>query len=297
MRPLPGRYLTSCLIRYGGHSVLIDTGEGTQITLCRTGWSFKDIDTILFTHYHADHIAGLPGLLLTIGNSGREEPITLMGPQGLRVVVEGLLRITGKLPFQVLGRELTKEEIEEQREICIGDMFVTPGKCSHGGMPCVGYSVAIKRRPRFDPERAKAAGIPLKLWRVLQQGEEAVGEDGTLYTPDMVLAEERKGMKITYSTDSRPTKAICRLAEGSDLFICEGMYGDPEKQEKTEEKHHMSFQEAATMAARAGVKELWLTHYSPAMPDPEEYLEVARAIFPNTHLGKDRMIREFKYED
>lgn len=297
MMPLPQRYLTSCLIRFGGHSILIDCGEATQITLRRTGWSFKDIDYILFTHYHADHVAGLPGLLLTIGNSGRTEPLTLIGPQGLKQVAEGLLRITGKIPYPVLGRELTQEEIKNQEELQLGDMYVRPGKCNHGGMPCVGYSVEIKRRPRFDRTRAEEAGIPIPYWRKLQMGETVTSEDGVIYTPDMVLAEERKGMKVTYSTDTRPTKAIQTLAENSDLFICEGMYGDPEKQEKTEEKHHMSFKEAATMAKNANVQELWLTHFSPAMPNPQDYQEIAQAIFPNTVVGKDRMIKEFKYED
>lgn len=297
MMPLPNRYLTSCLIRFGGHSILIDAGEGTQITLRRTGWSFKDIDVILFTHYHADHVAGLPGLLLTIGNSGRTEPITLIGPQGLKPVVEGLLRITGKLPFQVLGKELSKEAIDSQEEMPIGEMYVRAGKCSHGGMPCVGYSVEIKRRPKFDPVRAKEANIPLPYWRRLQNGETVTGEDGIVYTPEMVLGEDRKGLKITYSTDSRPTRTIRQLAADSDLFICEGMYGDPDKQEKTEEKHHMSFKEAATMAKEANVAELWLTHFSPAMPNPKEYEEIATSIFPNTVIGKDRMFKEFKYED
>lgn len=296
MLPLPNRWLTSLLVRFGGASLLIDCGEGTQITLRQQGWSFKDIDFICFTHYHGDHISGLPGLLLTMGNCDRTEPVTLIGPKGLRKVVEGLLLIAPGLPFEIRYMELTKDQIDEQQEIQLGPLFVRACRADHG-VPCVGYSVEIKRRPRFDPERAKAAEIPLPYWRFLQQGQTVTGEDGRVFEPSMVLAEERKGLKITYCTDSRPKDTIVRLAEGSDLFICEGMYGEADKEEKAAQHKHMSYREAATMARDAGVKELWLTHFSPAMPAPKAFLQEATAVFPNTRCGKDRLTREFVYED
>ena len=296
MMPLPGRWLTSCLIRFGGHSILIDCGEGTQITLRRLGWSFKDIDTILFTHYHADHISGLPGLLLTIGNCERTEPVTLIGPRGLKKVAEGLLLIAGGLPFQVRVIELTPDQIDGQEEFEASGLFVRPCRCDHGVL-CVGYSVEVKRRPRFDVDKAKANDVPLMFWNPLQKGKTMTDEKGRVFTPDMVLAEERKGIKVTYVTDSRPRETIARLATGSDLFICEGMYGDPEKQEKASDHRHMSYQEAALLAKAANVKELWLTHFSPAMPNPQDYLEIATAVFKETKVGKDRMVKEFNYED
>ena len=296
MMPLPGRWLTSCLIRYNGTTVLIDCGEGTQVTMRETGWSFKAIDYILFTHYHGDHISGLPGLLLTIGNCERTEPLTLIGPRGLRKIVEGLLLIAPGLPFPIEYVELTREQILEQQELQLGDLFVRPCQADHG-IPCVGYSVEVKRQPKFDPQRAKEAGIPLPYWRRLQNGETVTEADGTVYEPSMVLGQARKGLKLTYCTDSRPKESIVRAAQEADLFICEGMYGEPDKQDKAKEHKHMSYQEAAQMAKEAGVSELWLTHFSPAMPNPRQYLSEATAIFPNTKVGKDRMIKEFKFRE
>ena len=296
MMPLPGRWLTSCLIRYNGTTVLIDCGEGTQVTMRETGWSFKAIDYILFTHYHGDHISGLPGLLLTIGNCERTEPLTLIGPRGLRKIVEGLLLIAPGLPFPIEYVELTREQIQEQQELQLGDLFVRPCQADHG-IPCVGYSVEVKRQPKFDPQRAKEAGIPLPYWRRLQNGETVTEADGTVYEPSMVLGQVRKGLKLTYCTDSRPKESIVRAAQEADLFICEGMYGEPDKQDKAKEHKHMSYQEAAQMAKEAGVSELWLTHFSPAMPNPRQYLSEATAIFPNTKVGKDRMIKEFKFRE
>lgn len=296
MMPLPGRWLTSCLIRYNGTTVLIDCGEGTQVTMRETGWSFKAIDYILFTHYHGDHISGLPGLLLTIGNCERTEPLTLIGPRGLRKIVEGLLLIAPGLPFPIEYVELTREQIQEQQELQLGDLFVRPCQADHG-IPCVGYSVEVKRQPKFDPQRAKEAGIPLPYWRRLQNGETVTEADGTVYEPSMVLGQARKGLKLTYCTDSRPKESIVRAAQEADLFICEGMYGEPDKQDKAKEHKHMSYQEAAQMAKEAGVSELWLTHFSPAMPNPRQYLSEATAIFPNTKVGKDRMIKEFKFRE
>lgn len=296
MMPLPGRWLTSCLIRYNGTTVLIDCGEGTQVTMRETGWSFKAIDYILFTHYHGDHISGLPGLLLTIGNCERTEPLTLIGPRGLRKIVEGLLLIAPGLPFPIEYVELTREQIQEQQELQLGDLFVRPCQAEHG-IPCVGYSVEVKRQPKFDPQRAKEAGIPLPYWRRLQNGETVTEADGTVYEPSMVLGQARKGLKLTYCTDSRPKESIVRAAQEADLFICEGMYGEPDKQDKAKEHKHMSYQEAAQMAKEAGVSELWLTHFSPAMPNPRQYLSEATAIFPNTKVGKDRMIKEFKFRE
>ena len=296
MMPLPGRWLTSCLIRYNGTTVLIDCGEGTQVTMRETGWSFKAIDYILFTHYHGDHISGLPGLLLTIGNCERTEPLTLIGPRGLRKIVEGLLLIAPGLPFPIEYVELTREQIQEQQELQLGELFVRPCQADHG-IPCVGYSVEVKRQPKFDPQRAKEAGIPLPYWRRLQNGETVTEADGTVYEPSMVLGEARKGLKLTYCTDSRPKESIVRAAQDADLFICEGMYGEPDKQDKAKEHKHMSYQEAAQMAKEAGAAELWLTHFSPAMPNPRQYLSEATAIFPNTKVGKDRMIKEFKFRE
>lgn len=291
MMPLPKRWLTSLMTRYGGSNLLIDCGEGTQIAVNKKGWSFKSIDTILFTHYHADHISGLPGMLLAMANSDRKEPLTLIGPKGLERVVTGLRVIASDLPFKIEMIEITDREQVFERNGYIIKAF----KVKHSVI-CYGYSVEIKRNGRFDVERAKAAGIPLKLWNPLQKGN-TVTENGVTYTPDMVLGGERKGLKITYVTDTRPVKEIADNAEGSDIFICEGMYGEPEKASMAAEKKHMTMQEAAKLARVSGVDEMWLTHFSPSMVNPEWYMREVKEIFPNTRAGRDGMTAELKFAD
>lgn len=285
MMPLPNRWLTSLWLRFNGAGLLIDCGEGTQITMREQGWSMKNIDFILFTHFHGDHISGLPGLLLSIGNCERTEPLTLVGPRGLKRIVEGLLLIAPGIPFELNFIEIPKTELGEPLEL--GPFTVTPFAADHA-ITCYGYSVEVPRLPEFSPERAREAAIPLLFWNRLQHGETVTAEDGTVYTPDMVLGEPRKGIKVAYCTDSRPKKTISEGARGADLFICEGMYGDPEQEAKAKEHKHMSFSEAAGLAKAAEVKELWLTHFSPALPNPKQFLSTATAIFPNTSCGKDR---------
>lgn len=291
MMPLPNRWLTACLVRYEGHVILIDCGEGTQITMRRTNWSFKSIDAICFTHFHGDHIGGLPGMLLTIGNAGRTEPLRLIGPKGLKHIVEGLLLIAPDLPFP-----LQFEEIEgPEPAFDVYGMKIRPFRVDHR-VVCYGYAIEIHRLPKFQPERAQALGIPLPYWKVLQQGQ-TVTDGDTVYTPDMVLGPDRKGLKFCYCTDSRPKASISEAVRGADLFICEGMYGDPDKQASAKEKKHMTYQEAARLARDGGVKELWLTHYSPSLVNPKEYLELAQAIFPNTIPGKDRKETTLRFEE
>ena len=292
MMPLPERWLTSLLLRCGGHSLLIDCGEGTQIAMREQHLSFKDIDTICFTHYHADHISGLPGLMLTIGNSERTEPLLLVGPRGLERTVRRFLTVAPELPFPLEFLELGEGVQRFRRH----ELRVTAFPAEHS-MVCRGYTVELPRAGRFDPQRAKAADIPVKLWSRLQKGE-TVTQDGTTYTPDMVLGPARRGLKLVYCTDTRPVPEIARQAAGADLLICEGMYGEPEKAKKAAEKKHMTFQEAARLAAQAQPERLWLTHFSPALTKPEEYLPLARDIFPATELGADgkRITLQFKDE-
>ena len=282
MMPLPYRWLTSLRVRYNGSSLLIDCGDGTQIAIKEKGWSFKPIDVICFTHYHGDHISGLPGLLLTMGNADRTEPLTLIGPKGLERVVNALRVIAPELPFPIKCIEI--REPEETFEM--NGYRLKAFRVNHNVL-CYGYTMEVDRAGKFDVERAKEAEIPQKYWGILQKGEMVEYEDRVL-TPDMVLGPARKGLKITYCTDTRPTDSIKNNAEGSDLFICEGMYGEKDKQKKAREYKHMTFYEAAELARDAKVRELWLTHYSPSLTKPEEYMDDVREIFPAAVAAKDR---------
>ncbi len=291
MMPLPNRWLTSCMMRYNGSSLLIDCGEGTQIAIKEKGWSFKPIDVICFTHYHADHISGLPGLLLTMGNGDRVEPLTLIGPPGLQKVVAALRMIAPELPFELQFIELT----EAQQDIEINGYHIHAFRVFHN-VTCYGYSIEILRGGKFDVERAKAQNIPIKLWNPLQKGE-TMTVDGVTYTPDMVLGPQRKGIKLTYCTDTRPNNIIAEAAEGSDLAILEGMYAEPDKLQKAKQYKHMTFYEAADLAQKAQVGELWLTHFSPSLIGAEQYMPQVRDIFENTLLGKDGMSVTLEFEE
>ena len=289
--PLPYRWLTSLMMRYNGSSILIDCGEGTQIAMKEKGWSPKPIDVICFTHYHADHISGLPGLLLSMGNSERTEPVTMIGPKGLIRIVNSLRAIAPELPFEIEFREITEPE-----EIIEMDGYRLKAFRLNHNVVCYGYSISIDRAGKFSVDAAKEADIPLKFWNPLQKGE-TIEYEGRTFTPDMVLGPPRKGIKLTYCTDSRPTESIVINAKDSDLFICEGMYGEPGMEEKAKEHKHMTFYEAAEMAKRAGVRELWLTHYSPSLSYPQNYVGGARAIFANTHTAKDGRSIEIDFEE
>lgn len=289
--PLPYRWLTSLMLRYNGKSILFDCGEGTQIALREKGWSPNPIDIICFTHYHADHISGLPGMLLTMGNAERTEPLLLIGPKGLSRTVNALRTIAPELPFELRFLELT----EPEQEISFEGFRIKAFKVNHS-VVCYGYSMMVDRTGRFDKERAMEQQIPLKLWNRLQKGE-TVTEDGRVYTPDMVIGKPRKGLKVTYCTDSRPTASIADNAVGSDLLILEGMYGEQDKLSKAKENRHMTMYEAAKIARTAQVPELWLTHYSPSLLHPEEYLGEVRKIFPGTIAAKDGRTVELNFEE
>ncbi len=276
------RWLTSLMVRYNGHAVLIDCGEGTQIAAQRAGLSLKPIDKILITHLHADHISGLPGLLLTMGNMGRTDTLSIIGPRGTERAVHALRSIAPNLPFDIQVSELETEAELMYFLDCDIHAFAV-----HHGVPCYGYSFTLPRAGKFDAARAKEQGIPLPYWSRLQKGETITDGEKT-YTPDMVLGPPRRGLKLTYCTDTRPTPGIAAAAADSDLFICEGMYGEDEMLPKAKENRHMLFSEAARLAADAGgVRELWLTHYSPSLPNPKAFRDTARAIFPNTQTPRD----------
>ena len=289
--PLPRRWLTALMTRYNGSSLLIDCGEGTQVAIKEKGWSFKPIDVICFTHYHGDHISGLPGLLLTMGNADRKEPLILIGPRGLERVVNALRVIAPELPFDIKFIEITQPE----QVIELNGYRITAFKVNHN-VVCYGYTLEILRQGKFSAERAKEQEIPLKFWNPLQKGQ-TIEAEGKIYTPDMVLGPERKGIKLTYTTDTRPTDSILKNAADSDLFICEGMYGEDDKADKAKGYKHMTFYEAASLARDAQPGQMWLTHYSPSLVRPDDYMDKVREIFPNAFPGKDGKSVELNFED
>lgn len=291
-QPLVNRWLTALVVRYSGHALLIDCGEGTQIAAQRAGISLKPVDKILLTHLHADHVSGLPGLLLTMGNMGRTESVSVIGPRGTERLIDAVRVIAPNLPFELRVSELdTEQELMYFLE-CDIEAFAV-----QHGVPCYGYSISLPRAGKFDAARARELGIPLPFWSRLQKGE-SIEHEGQLYTPELVMGPPRRGLKLTYCTDSRPTPAIAAAARDADLFICEGMYGDDESLPKARENRHMLFSEAARLAADAGgVRELWLTHYSPSLPNPKAYRDVARAIFPNSFTARDGWTKELRFED
>ena len=289
--PLPYRKLTALMTRYNGSNLLIDCGEGTQVAIREKGWSVHDLDVICFTHYHADHISGLPGLLLTLGNADRTKPVHMIGPKGLERVVNALRTIAPELPFPIEYHEITEKEQD----------FEMNGYCIHAfrvnhNVTCYGYTLEIKRQGRFDVERARRQEIPQKFWSSLQKGE-IIDDGDRVLTPEMVLGPQRKGIKLTYCTDTRPVPIIAECAKHADLFICEGMYAEKEKEAKARQYKHMTFYEAADLAKRAEVTEMWLTHYSPSLTRAESYMDEVHKIFPAASLGKDGRSVELEFEE
>lgn len=291
MLPLANRFLTSLIIRYNGNLFLTDCGEGTQVSLRMLGWGFKQIGVICLTHFHADHIAGLPGLLLTIGNSDRTEPLVIIGPPGTQNVVESLRVIAPALPFYIQYYEIDPE----LDKFYFDNLTISTQPVEHR-IPCFAYKFELERQGKFDAIRAKELDIPQKYWSKLQKGEFITIGDKT-FQPQDVLGEKRRGIKLCYSTDLRPSDNLIQFAKNSDLFICEGIYGDETKLDKALQHRHCLFSEAAYMAKMAQVKELWLTHFSPSLVDPDYYLKKATCIFPNTVIGKDRMSKTLNFID
>ena len=288
MMPLPERALTSLYIRHDGKALLIDCGEGTQTAIRKAGLRFKPIDAIAITHFHADHISGLPGLLLTLGNEGRTEPLHMYGPEGLTKVVNALCVIVPELPFSIEFHEL---ERKQETHFCCAGLNGTAFPLDHGTV-CFGYQIKLNRAGKFDPQRARERGVPLEYWGRLQQGQ-CVGQ----FKPEDVLGPPRRGLSLMYATDTRPVSAMLKFGAQADLMVLEGMFGEPEKQARAIECNHMTMQEAARIAAEAEAKELWLTHYSPANPEPEAFADSLCAIFPETVIGRDGMIKTIRFAD
>ncbi|MCM1577827.1 MAG: ribonuclease Z [Ruminococcus sp.] len=280
MKPLPDRFLTGLWAEHNGSGLLIDCGEAMQIALAKISRSLAKLDMLLITHFHADHISGLPGLLLSAGNFGKTSPLKIYCPKGGRAVIKNLCCICPELPFEV-----TVTEISGQGEFLWNGIFVGYRPIRHR-VPGMCYSLTERRKPVFSPEKANALGVPVNLWKKLHSGS-TVTVNGREITTEMVTDGLRPPLKVTYITDSVYFEELADFAKDSDLLISEGMYGDDDYREKMLEKGHMVFSDSAKIARLSGSKELWLTHYSPAMTNPAEYEKSVKALFPNTVISRD----------
>ncbi len=259
-QPLPDRALSVLAVAAGGGTVLLDCGEGTQVACRRHGINLFRVDAVLLTHYHGDHIFGLPGLWQTMAAMGRTQPLLMVGPPGLADLLKSFLQVTGHLPFA-----LQPLEMERCRGAFAAGAFTVQAFALKHRTACCGYALTLPRAGRFDPERAKQAGIPLKLWSRLQSGESVGG-----YTPDMVLGPPRRGLKIVYATDTRPCAALDKAAQDADLLCMDATYPDDTYAEKARLYGHSTCRQAGLTAAAAGVRRLWLTHYSAAVTQTGE---------------------------
>lgn len=286
MMPLKNRWLTCCYMEYNGKAILIDCGEGTQIALTEADCKLSKLETLLITHFHADHISGLPGLLLSLGNYSKKTPLYIYGPKGLGEVVNKLCCICGKLPYELKITELSTNQLNEFKVPEIDKMIDVKAFPLKHTVPCLGYSFVFSRKPVFNPQKAEELKIPKQMWSILHSGK-SIEIDGQEITTEMVTDGIRKPVKVTYATDSRPIYEIADAAFRSDLFICEGMYGDDENDQSMKEKGHMLFSDAVRIAKDAEVERLWLTHYSPAMATPMQYEKEIKKKFPGAVISVD----------
>lgn len=289
--PMKNRWLSSAIFRFNGKCILTDCGEGTQIALKEAGFTFKPIDVICITHFHADHISGLPGFLLSMGNEGRIDPVLIIAPKGTRKIIKSLCIIAPGLPFDI---EIF--EVEQADETFYFDGYsITAFKVKHA-VDCYGYRIDIERKGKFDVEKAKKNNVPLIVWGMLQK-EDEVDYDGKIYKSDMVLGPQRKGIRVVFCTDTRPCENIYFNTQNSDLAILEGMYGSSDKDERAKEAMHMTFSESAHIAAESGCKELWLTHFSPSLQNPQDYADEAKTVFDNVTVGFDSMFKTVYFDE
>ena len=295
--PLPRRHLTSVLLRREGDLLLFDCGEATQVSLKRLNLRWKNITTIFISHTHADHVTGLPGMLMLSSQVDRTEPLYIIGPPKIKEFVETSIKVLDMyINYEIIVREITEPGVVMQ-----GENFKVEAFQLDHTKPCFGYKLTEDPRPGiFHPEKAKELGVPMgSMWSDLQHGQTVTLAGGRSVTPDMVLGEPRKGRKFSFVTDTLALPSISAEVKDSDLFICEGMFED-ELADSAHEKKHMTAVEAAGLAkAAGGVKQMGLIHYSPRYTDKELsiLLDQAQQVFPDTFLTRDGQTILLKYED
>ena len=287
MMPLPNRFLTSAMVRRDGELFLFDCGEGTQISLKMLNLKWKKINSIFISHMHADHVTGLPGILMLSSQVDRDDPLTIFGPPRLKEYIDANRRILDMyINYEIIVKIAEPGVLIETDEYTVSAFPLSHTK------PCTGFVMEEKLRPgEFHPELATGLGIPMgPLWGKLQKGFPVTLEDGRVIEPSDVMGGVREGRKFSFVTDSLYLPSIASYVKDSDLLFCEGMFGS-DMEETAREKMHMTSEQAARIALDAEVKKLALIHYSPRYNDWElKFLaEDAQRIFPNTILTRDRM--------
>ena len=287
LMPLPERALTAAVLTCGGHSILFDCGEGTQTAARKQGVSLMKTDLIALTHYHGDHVFGLPGLMQSLFCMGRTAPLYITGPKGLERELAPILKLAGGLSYEVRLLELGSEPLKLSGAVrgFPEESFLSAFETKHR-TDSQGYCFRLERAGKFFPEKAKELRIPVSLWSKLQKGE-SVEANGKLFVPEQVMGERRRGLKFVFTGDTSPCDNIIKAAENADLLICEATYGEKEQAELALERGHMNFDMASRCAKEGRVKRLWLSHYSQLVKEPEEYLPIASENFPGAECGFD----------
>jgi ribonuclease Z len=289
--PTAQRAPSSLLVRRGGERLLVDCGEGTQRQLLRSSVGLVELREIFLTHYHADHFLGLPGMLKTFALRGRDLPITIYGPPGLRDLFTSLRRIFGRLTYSYDLVELRPGDLIDR-----GDYAIVPFAVRHG-VSGVGYALVEADRPgRFDVAAADALGVPFGPERgALQRGEPVILADGTTVTPDAVLGPPRPGRKVVLAGDTAYAESVVEAARGADLIVHEATFCEDER-DRADETLHSTAADAAHVAAGADASLLALTHLSPRYFGPD-VLDEARAIFPETIVPRDFDVIEVPFPE
>jgi ribonuclease Z len=296
MMPLPNRHLTSVLLRREGDLFLFDCGEGTQVSLRRLNLRWKKISVIFISHTHADHVTGIPGLLMLSSQVDRDDPLYIIGPPRIAEYIETSRRVLD----MYINYEIIVQEITEAGVVYEGDGFHVRAFPLRHTKPCYGYTLEESMRPgEFHPEKAESLGVKRgPLWAALQSGLAVKAEDGSEVRPEQVLGEKRAGRKFSFVTDTLAFPEIAGEVSLSDLFVCEGMF-ERALEESAREKRHMTAEQAARIALAAKVKKLALIHYSPRYTEYElkQVIKEAAAVFPDTVLSRDRMVFPIEYID
>ncbi len=296
MMPLPYRHCTSVLLRRDGDLFLFDGGEGTQVSLKRLNLKWKKINAIFVSHTHADHVTGLPGILMLSSQVDRTEPLYIYGPPKIKEYIETSRRVLD----MYINYPIEVHEITAPCVVYGGDGFYVRAFPLEHTKTCVGYTLEELDRPgEFNPDAAVAMKVPRgPLWGKLQKGETVVNEDGNEVKPCDVMGVARSGRKFSFVTDTMYIPSIAKEVKGSDLLICEGMFAD-DCADQAKQKKHMTARQAGIIARDADVKRMALIHYSPRYTDREleTLLVQAREVYPNAELSRDRKRFEIPYVD